>query len=217
MPSNSTTIHLFLQNQPAGDRLRVSTVNKKADLMTETHTITETVASQVIGTGTAAAKPTTTFVQADSTSFRDVVQRLTGVGPSDTTISHDHQDHSTKAAKKSTFKLHERRQYSKSKLEILVKPAGTRQNCSFSPSNASLLYPSPLSNPSSTGSSSNKRDHQSALILSDHLNSAEEERAIKERRFYMHPSPRSKPAGYTEPELLTLFPLTSPNSTNLNI
>ncbi|KAK3028696.1 hypothetical protein RJ639_038075 [Escallonia herrerae] len=45
------------------------------------------------------------------------------------------------------------------------------------------------------------------------LNVAEEEKAIKERRFYLHPSPRSKP-GYTEPELLTLFPHTFPNATD---
>lgn len=40
-------------------------------------------------------------------------------------------------------------------------------------------------------------------------NSSEEERAIAEKGFYLHPSPISTPRD-SEPQLLTLFPLTSP-------
>lgn len=43
------------------------------------------------------------------------------------------------------------------------------------------------------------------------LNEKEEENAIRERRFYLHPSPRSG-IRTVEPELLTLFPLTSPSA-----
>ncbi|KAL0342128.1 UNVERIFIED_CONTAM: VQ motif-containing protein 19 [Sesamum calycinum] len=38
----------------------------------------------------------------------------------------------------------------------------------------------------------------------------EEERAIAEKGFYLHPSPLSTPRGSDPPELLPLFPLHSP-------
>jgi uncharacterized protein YcgL (UPF0745 family) len=44
------------------------------------------------------------------------------------------------------------------------------------------------------------------------INIEEEEKAIKERRFYLHPSPRSKASGFGDPELLILFPLASPKA-----
>ncbi|URE34022.1 VQ motif [Musa troglodytarum] len=47
------------------------------------------------------------------------------------------------------------------------------------------------------------------LGICDELNEEEEEKAIKERRFYLHPSPRSRSRN-AEPELLPLFPLASP-------
>ncbi|WMV21967.1 hypothetical protein MTR67_015352 [Solanum verrucosum] len=42
----------------------------------------------------------------------------------------------------------------------------------------------------------------------------EEEKAIAEKGFYLHPSPLSTPRGAEPPELLPLFPLQSPTATN---
>ncbi|KAI3450961.1 hypothetical protein Pfo_007626 [Paulownia fortunei] len=185
------------------------------------------------------SKARTTFVQADSTCFRDLVQRLTGpsVNQAPAPVK--------SPAPKPTQKLHERRKYNKPKIEI-AKPAGfpiqaalhpkiprsppilcagspgggygpSQWSYPASPSSVMLLSPpsslqaSPISTPVPVGCS-NKRVSPSAF----ELNPGEEEKAIKEKRFYLHPSPRSKPRLATEPELLTLFPLTSPTTTVTN-
>ncbi|KAJ7001023.1 VQ motif-containing protein 31-like [Populus alba x Populus x berolinensis] len=135
---------------------------------------------------TVGGKPITTFVQTDTKAFRDVVQRLTGSSEGDAA-----EGTATKIAgiKRSTPKLHERRQNLRPKLEIVKPP---------------LIF-KPSTSPTTSGS-------RGESAKSD-LNNEEEEKAIKERRFYLHPSPRSKP-GYTEPELLALFPLTSPQASD---
>ncbi|XP_028766126.1 VQ motif-containing protein 31 [Neltuma alba] len=172
-------------------------------------------------------EPLTTIVQTNTNSFRDVVQRLTS--PSDCTT----QSEAAKPAgtKKTASKLHERRQYTRPKLEI-VKPsfyyksgASPKNRSSFSPSKSrdSSCFPSsPISGNSNqipspkTPSTIFSRltileEEKKEELAIPELNLEEEEKAIKERRFYLHPSPRSKP-GYTEPELLALFPLVSPNT-----
>ncbi|XP_039133182.1 VQ motif-containing protein 31-like [Dioscorea cayenensis subsp. rotundata] len=53
---------------------------------------------------------------------------------------------------------------------------------------------------------------ESSPSSSSCLNEAEEEKAIRERRFYLHPSPRSLSSRVSDPELLPLFPLTTPRS-----
>lgn len=174
--------------------------------------IMEKTASQ----GAASSKPSTTFVQADLSSFREVVQRLTG--PSDSDPVHDGSPLQPMGVKRPMFKLHERRQYTRTKLEI-IKPTvqfklHSADQKSFSPSKSgnSGFVPSPLSTPSkplSNLSIAEEKSKGESQVCE--LNSEEEEKAIKERRFYLHPSPRSR-SGYTAPELLTLFPLTSPNN-----
>ncbi|KAL0448280.1 UNVERIFIED_CONTAM: VQ motif-containing protein 31 [Sesamum latifolium] len=171
----------------------------------------------------------TTFVQADSTCFRDVVQRLTGPsgneGPATTIKS---------PAPKPAQKLHERRKYKQPKLDIstpisfkipLSPPLGGGGggggygpgpwSCPASPSSSIMmsspprsLQASPTSTPVAVYAASNKRLSPSAMDM----DFGEEERAIKEKRFYLHQSPRSKMRLAPEPELLTLFPLTSPNA-----
>ncbi|GMN30410.1 hypothetical protein TIFTF001_002776 [Ficus carica] len=164
----------------------------------------------------AGGKPLTTFVQTDTNSFREVVQRLTG--PSEPNNgAQAQQDVSTKGNNYKIMglkrpKLHERRQHMRPKLEIM-KP-----NFHFRPASSPTDQPgpSPLLSPQGTPSTimsklnvgEEKKNEKSEGVL----NSKEEEKAIKERRFYLHPSPRGRP-GYSEPELLTLFPLTSPGST----
>ncbi|KAF3444207.1 hypothetical protein FNV43_RR13897 [Rhamnella rubrinervis] len=185
--------------------------------------------------GTAGCKPLTTFVQTDTHTFREVVQRLTG--PSD--HHHHHQSNnnnastnpalqdqvvghskmmmmgtSTSSVKRTTSKLHERRQCMRPKLEIVKPNFYFKPAESFSPTKA----PSPLGTPSSIISKlsiqENKAEAEEAVAV---LNRQEEERAIKERRFYLHPSPREPRqlgGGDTTtnqvPQLLTLFPLSSP-------
>ncbi|PON63287.1 VQ motif containing protein [Parasponia andersonii] len=178
---------------------------------------------------TAGCKPLTTFVQTDTNSFREVVQRLTGPSEPNNAAQQEIATTSNKVmppkrqTPATTSKLHERRQYMRPKLEIVKPtfnfrspfPSPTDLNKSVSPSKLSNndscvgSLTSPLGTPStmfSTLSIEEKKKGESV-----ELNSQEEERAIQERRFYLHPSPRGRP-GYTEPELLTLFPLSSPTS-----
>jgi hypothetical protein len=169
---------------------------------------------------TAGCKPLTTFVQTDTNTFREVVQRLTG--PSEGNAEQEGASMKVVGLKRATQKLHERRQYSRPRLEIVKPPVqfkpgtSTDKHPSFSPTSSgnSGFLPSPVT-PSTIFSRlcilEDEKKGESGSILE--LNSQEEEKAIKERRFYLHPSPRSRPAGYSEPQLLTLFPLTSPKTT----
>ncbi|KAJ7001019.1 VQ motif-containing protein 31-like [Populus alba x Populus x berolinensis] len=164
---------------------------------------------------TVGGKPITTFVQTDTKAFRDVVQRLTGSSEGDAA-----EGTATKIAgiKRSTPKLHERRQNLRPKLEIVKPPLIFKPSTSPTTSGNHSLLPSPAGTPSFMFSPSTilsklsiqEQGSRGESAKSD-LNNEEEEKAIKERRFYLHPSPRSKP-GYTEPELLALFPLTSPQA-----
>ncbi|XP_026435206.1 VQ motif-containing protein 31-like [Papaver somniferum] len=182
--------------------------------------------------------PLTTFVQADTNTFRELVQRLTGSSDRDHGTSNvppqsnnnavaTNESTTTKVigVKKPTFKLHERRQYSKTKLEVVNPGFQFRPGSPIlSPSRPGLhktkLLPSPtkVANYSPIPSPSQPFANLSILeekamhnLPSDSLNNEEEEeKAIQEMRFYLHPSPRSKTS--SEPELLTLFPLTSPKS-----
>ncbi|KAI9079763.1 hypothetical protein K1719_038384 [Acacia pycnantha] len=173
-------------------------------------------------------EPLTTFVQTNTNSFREVVQRLTS--PSDCATQAEVPKGAS--AKRTTSKLHERRQYTRPKLEIGKPPyycksgaSSPNHRYSFSPSR-SRDYSSFPSSPISGNSNQIPSPKTPSTIFSrltileeenkqevavPELDTEEEEKAIKERRFYLHPSPRSKP-GYTEPELLPLFPQVSPNS-----
>ncbi|KAI3978684.1 hypothetical protein MKX01_015859 [Papaver californicum] len=165
--------------------------------------------------------PLTTFVQADTNTFRELVQRLTGFSDSDHGTSNVPPQSNNNA--KPTFKLHEIRQYSKSKLEV-VNPGFQFRPGSPVLSRAGLhktklvLSPtkvanySPIPSPSQTFANLSILEEKAIQNSpSDGLNNEEEEeKAAQERRFYLHPSPRSRTS--SEPELLTLFPLTSPKS-----
>ncbi|XP_059440851.1 VQ motif-containing protein 31-like [Corylus avellana] len=169
--------------------------------------------------GTTGCKPLTTFVQTNTNTFREVVQRLTG--PSEGNIAAKEVATTKVGVKRATPRLHERRQYSRPRLEIVkppvqFKPAGasTNQHPRFSPTTSgnSGFLPSPVTPSTIFSRLCILEDEKKGESGIPELNTQEEEKAIKERRFYLHPSPRSRP-GYTEPELLTLFPLTSPKTT----
>ncbi|KAJ0008121.1 hypothetical protein Pint_30188 [Pistacia integerrima] len=140
-----------------------------------------------------SASPNTTFVQADPSTFRTIVQKLTGA-PDDPSAPK-----LPVGPKRPAFKLHERRQTAK-KLEIKLnnKPNNQRGN-SF------------LVSPVSTLEFLSRVSPRSPMDSPRELCEEEEERAIAEKGFYLHPSPLSTPRG-AEPELLPLFPLSSPTS-----
>ncbi|XP_010930537.1 VQ motif-containing protein 31 [Elaeis guineensis] len=178
------------------------------------------------GLGPQAPVPSTTFVQTDATTFKELVQRLTGphdepnrpltpVPPTDPNSGPAQLPKGLPGVKRPTFKLHERRQGIRSKLTI-TKPGSYPQLADLclqagpavvSPSSSTPGFPlSPLISPSSSFADLHVGEEGTGP---DELNREAEERAIKERRFYLHPSPRSRP-GNAEPELLPLFPVTSP-------
>ncbi|KAL5538920.1 hypothetical protein UlMin_042379 [Ulmus minor] len=194
-------------------------------------------------------KPLTTFVETDTDSFKEVVQRLTGHQPSPPPQAQQsprfninmgpprsptiHMGPPALGPNRPT-KLHERRLKLRPKLEIVKptfhfrppsSPTEQNQGLSFtiSPPNSGNspglpLFPSPAGNSPSVILSKlsieedQKKKKGEASSSSAALNQEDEENAIKERRFYLHPSPRGG-QGRTKPELLTLFPLTSPKAT----
>ncbi|XP_031250034.1 VQ motif-containing protein 11-like [Pistacia vera] len=169
-----------------------------------------------------SASPNTTFVQADPSTFRTIVQKLTGApdDPAAPKLPVTHPIHNV-GPKRPAFKLHERRQTAK-KLEIKlnnkpnnssVNPNGNYELCFFKQRGNSFLV-SPVStleflsrvSPRSPMEEVHARGGSPRELCEE-----EEERAIAEKGFYLHPSPLSTPRG-AEPELLPLFPLSSPTS-----
>ncbi|CAF1866840.1 VQ motif-containing protein 4-like [Brassica napus] len=159
---------------------------------------------------TSMSEPTT-FFQTDASSFKQVVQMLTGSSKKPNPTHKPEQRYSiplVKAVpnkKQSSsslgFRLYERRN-SKKHLKIHPVHSGLPEN--LSPS--ILDFPSLVLSPDTplirvpfyrTGS------------LSKSPSSDAEERAMKEKGFYFHPSPSTTPR-VLEPRLLPLFPLTSP-------
>ncbi|XP_008812162.3 VQ motif-containing protein 4-like [Phoenix dactylifera] len=180
----------------------------------------------------------TTFIQADTSSFKQVVQMLTG--SAETASKHAAANPSppppknpippaAKATgpKKPAFKLYERRSGLKNLKMISpliptflnstpISPAAAGGAAAFSPrKQPEILSPSMLDLPSLALSP------VTPLIpdpfnRSPHPNStpspamSAEERAIAEKGFYLHPSPRTTPRDAEPPRLLPLFPVTSP-------
>ncbi|KAF3599146.1 hypothetical protein F2Q69_00038300 [Brassica cretica] len=171
----------------------------------------------------------TTFVQADTSSFKQVVQMLTGNfsprspdSPRPPTTPSGKGNFvippikTTQPKKHSGNKLYERRSNNNSlKNSLMINTlmigggngAGSPR---FSPRNQEILSPSCLDFPKlalnspvtplkhgGDGNDSDTFDRMSPL--------SEEERAISEKGYYLHRSPRE-----SEPQLLPLFPVTSP-------
>ncbi|KAE8709150.1 hypothetical protein F3Y22_tig00110332pilonHSYRG01005 [Hibiscus syriacus] len=134
----------------------------------------------------ASSSKTTTLVQADPSTFRTIVQHLTG-------------------AEKPVFSLHERRRAlnklqinpnTNGKMDSLSPCAGQRRSLVSSPVSTLDFFPLLLSPPS------NAKPTRSTL---------EEEEEEEKRGFYLHnqSGPLTLRRG-AEPELLHLFPLHSP-------
>ncbi|KAG0492249.1 hypothetical protein HPP92_005329 [Vanilla planifolia] len=156
---------------------------------------------------TSPCTPATTYVQTDATSFKELVQRLTGPHDEPASASST-SSQKLSAVRRPAFKLHERRQASRSKLLVLKPLLGSRLatgELGFSPPPGQ----SPLISPSTQFAALAICDGRPPTAEAQELNEEEEERAIRERRFYLHPSPGSAPRS-PGPVLLPLFPLNSP-------
>ncbi|KAB5521429.1 hypothetical protein DKX38_025748 [Salix brachista] len=178
----------------------------------------------------------TTFVQADTSTFKQVVQMLTGstetakqassktaqdppTTPTQTSRSyHIPPIKNMPKRQQNSFKLYERRNNSfKNSLMINTLLPSFANTCNsssvtgFSPRNKpEILSPSLLDFPRLTLSPVTPLNEDPFNKSSPSLgNSSEEERAIAEKGFYLHPSPISTPRD-SEPQLLSLFPVTSP-------
>ncbi|CAI0468706.1 unnamed protein product [Linum tenue] len=199
----------------------------------------------------------TTFVQADTSSFKQVVQMLTGSpksaaaaatggGPSPPNQQPDHHHHHQippiksipKRNQPSGFKLYERRNSLKNlkinPLNPFLAPPGPGSG--FSPRKPEILSPSILDFPALVLSpvtplipdpfdrsglagncyaSPHHYNHNSNGGANNSggasvMEADSEEKAIKEKGFYLHPSPATTPREAEPPRLLPLFPVTSP-------
>ncbi|XP_013677032.1 VQ motif-containing protein 4 [Brassica napus] len=180
----------------------------------------------------------TTFVQADTTSFKQVVQMLTG--SSDRPKHHNNNNTSSlkpdprssspsqfsippiKAVpnkkQSSGFRLYERRNSMKNLKINPLNPVFNPVNSAFSPRKPEILSPSILS-PSILDFPSLVLSPVTPLVPDPFNRSGSsnrspddvEEKAMKEKGFYLHPSPAPATTPMDqEPRLLPLFPVTSP-------
>ncbi|KAK4435734.1 VQ motif-containing protein 33 [Sesamum alatum] len=146
-----------------------------------------------------SSPPPTTYIQADASTFKELVQKLTGTPRGGSALNKLHPNPTV--TRRSPFKLQDRRKHSVRDLEIIKlavestgnSPGKTRSNTLNSPAMEGPMTP--------LGCDS---------VVCDRVGTesppSEEERAIAEKGFYLHASP-----GKAEPPvLLTLFPLTSP-------
>ncbi|XP_057538437.1 VQ motif-containing protein 4 [Amaranthus tricolor] len=162
----------------------------------------------------------TTFVQADTSSFKQVVQMLTGSSepiPKPAPKQTNPIPPIKSPIKSKPSKLYERRSTNLKNLHL----SSTLNNSSIvSPRNYELLSPSSfLDFPSLVLSPVTPLTHDPfnrspvSSISSPYpdpvVDKLAEDKAIAEKGFFLHPSPVSTPRD-SEPRLLPLFPVTSP-------
>ncbi|KAK3424352.1 VQ motif-containing protein 4 [Eucalyptus grandis] len=221
MSSSSSCIINGHRNSASSDHHPMSSNGGAAEIPTTPHPLTP----KTITRSETNPYPTT-FVQADTTNFKQVVQMLTGSSetvnkqaskpPSGSTSPQDPPSlppNNSKSAippKKQGFKLYERRNSLKNSLMINTLVPGFGPNSGFSPRKQEILSPSMLDFPRLALSPVTPLNEDPFYRSSPSLgSSSEEDRAIAEKGFYLHPSPINTPRD-AEPQLLPLFPVTSP-------
>ncbi|KAD4982407.1 hypothetical protein R6Q59_002011 [Mikania micrantha] len=169
----------------------------------------------------------TTFVQADTSSFKKVVQMLTGSSETAKQAAAARSDVPTRnpippmktGPNKKPSRLYERRNSMKNfKISPLVPGLVNRSGFSGSPrrpGTPEILSPGMLNFPSLVLSPVTPLVpdlfiRSPATGDSSDLNFEAEDKAIAKKGFYLHPSPASTPRRDSEPRLLPLFPVTSP-------
>ncbi|OWM86823.1 VQ motif-containing protein 4-like [Punica granatum] len=159
---------------------------------------------------TSETQTSTTFVQADTATFRHLVQQLTGlpgaIDPSEALpVKHPSKlSPRTSNRRSPIFKLQDRRHAMRNKLEIKLGLSAINQN--HSPSKihrVGSLGHSPVTPLGPESMFFWGLNMESPVVL-------EEEKAITAKGFYLHPSPANTPRGAEPPALLPLFPVTSP-------
>ncbi|KAL8511487.1 hypothetical protein ACS0TY_018040 [Phlomoides rotata] len=158
----------------------------------------------------------TTFVQADTSSFKQVVQMLTG--SNEAARRPDSPRHpippiktGPRKDKSASSRLYERRN---SFRNFKISPLGNTPH--------GLLFPGYSASPRPEILSPSILDFPSLMLSPvtplipdpfnrevNRVNTVAEDKAIKEKGFYLHPSPATTPRE-SEPRLLPLFPVTSP-------
>ncbi|KAL0542812.1 hypothetical protein IC582_017890 [Cucumis melo] len=182
----------------------------------------------------------TTFVQADTSSFKQVVQMLTGSPETAKQISTPDPPSkspippikSIPKRQHSNFKLYERRN-ALHNLQI-INPVFASSVSSLRNNNHNLpevLSPSMLDFPSLVLSPvtplipdpfgrsqplNSEPTNNNVSSSNSGLDEEAEAKAIREKGFYLHPSPATTPRE-SEPELLPLFPITSPPRPETNL
>ncbi|XP_030549773.1 VQ motif-containing protein 4-like [Rhodamnia argentea] len=168
----------------------------------------------------------TTYVQADATAFKQVVQMLTGSPKTAKQASTAVQDLGlppspsasvkpppSSSPRKQGFKLYERRNNLSNCIIMNTVVAGNSSQITpgflSSGCAAEMLSPSALDFPNKLvlspvtplrGDPFSKSSSPSGILS--------EEKAVADKGFYLHPSPRKSPRD-AEPKLLQLFPTTS--------
>ncbi|XP_015573784.1 VQ motif-containing protein 11 [Ricinus communis] len=180
--------------------------------------------------GSDPTSPNTTFVQADPSTFRTIVQKLTGAPDDPSTqklpLTHPNRPNAIPGPKRPAFKLQERRQSAKNlQINLSNYPDNInnfelhdhhphQQLFQLRQQQRGFLV-SPVSTLDFFAVSSSRVSPRSPCEEfcargSPRETECDEERAIAEKGFYLHPSPLSTPRGAEPPELLPLFPLCSP-------
>ncbi|KAL5715462.1 hypothetical protein ACHQM5_017276 [Ranunculus cassubicifolius] len=157
----------------------------------------------------------TTFIQVDPSSFKQIVQRLTGSTQTPTPAKSIIRPIKT-GPKKQSHKLYERRNSFKNfKVGPLV--SGLVQNCGLSQRELEMLSPSMLNFPSLVISPDTPLTpdpfQDSPTTYSNSKLSLVEQGNLLEKRYYFQSSPDITRRD-SEPRLLPLFPMTSPKVTN---
>ncbi|CAN1280843.1 VQ motif-containing protein 4 [Linum perenne] len=147
----------------------------------------------------------TTFVQADTSSFKQVVQMLTGSPKCAAAAASPIPPIKSipKRNQSSGFKLYERRNSLKNLKINPLNPFLAPPGSGFSPRKPEILSPSILDFPSLVLS-------PVTPLIHDPFDRSGSEKAIKEKGFYLHASPATTPREAEPPRLLPLFPVTSP-------
>ncbi|KAK4388996.1 VQ motif-containing protein 4 [Sesamum angolense] len=146
-----------------------------------------------------SSPPPTTYIQADVGTFKDLVQKLTGAPCGGSSLKLRPKP---TVARRSPFKLQDRRKHSVRDLEIIKLSVKSTGNSPGKTRSKTLNSP-PVESPTTPLGCDAMVCHR----VGTESPPSEEERAIAEKGFYLHASP-GKAA--EPPVLLTLFPLTSP-------
>ncbi|KAF0890749.1 hypothetical protein E2562_004242 [Oryza meyeriana var. granulata] len=199
-----------------------------ASLVDSSTSSTAMASSHAATAVTGCVDTNTTFVQADPTTFRALVQKLTGAPGSNRPAGEKTMQGGGVAQQPALVrrpKLQERRRAGPARLE-LARPQPLYYNhhhhrlmhSPVSPMDYAYVMASSssssLSSSSSSLSPSPPASSSSCGVVITKEEEEREEKAIASKGFYLHSSPRSGAGDSERPKLLPLFPVHSPRSSS---